>query len=295
MIRKIAIAAIPLLLLLSFSFLFSCSNGSFTLAGDSDTDTNINSLNEESFNVLVNEQTEVSDPVILNLPRAGIYAGTGSWDVNVRALERFLGEYGYNWSVFDENDAVNDSLSKNFDLIWFPGGFAAEYKYYIKDHENIRSFIENGGMFVGSCAGSYYAADILRWLGSDYNYPLKIFDGKAAGPLAGLIAWGEIASFHLEKDHPANSGLNNIIDIYYFDGPYFKPYDHSSIEVLARYSINNEPAVIAGRYGKGKYLLLGPHPELGGYSQGSPEFNIDGEDGAQWPWLHSVLLWLYQW
>lgn len=292
MIRRITIATI---LLLSASFLFSCSNGSFPLTGDGDPDANIDFLNEESFNKKVHEQPEVSDPAILTLPRAGIYAGKGSWDVNVRALERFLDEYDYNWSVFDENDAVKDSLSKNYDLIWFPGGLSAEYKYYITDHENIRSFVENGGIFVGSCAGSYYAVDILRWLGSDYNYPLKIFDGKAVGPLAGLIAWGEITSFDLEKDHPVNSGLNNIIDIYYFDGPYFKPYDDSSIEVLARYSINNEPAVVAGRFGKGKYLLLGPHPELGGYSQESHEFNIDGEDGAQWTWLHSVLLWLYLW
>lgn len=293
MLKRMAIAII---LLLSVSLLFSCSDDSFKPAGNGKADLGIDSPNEESsLTPPADEQSGGSNPATIPLPRAGIYAGRGSWDVNVRALKSFLDAYGYNWSLLDENDVGNESLSKNFDLIWFPGGFAAEYKYYINDHENIRSFIENGGIFVGSCAGSYYAADILRWLGSDYNYPLKIFDGKAVGPLSGLIAWGEIASYDLEKDHPVNSDFNNMINFYYFDGPYFEPYDHSSVEVLARYSVNNEPAVIAGRFGKGKYLLLGPHPELGGYSQKSPEFNTDGEDGAEWPWLQSALLWLSQW
>ncbi|MFU8795394.1 MAG: BPL-N domain-containing protein [Dethiobacteria bacterium] len=232
---------------------------------------------------------------VRDLPVIGIYSGAGSWDVNVEAFKRFFDHYGYQWAEFDENDAIDMDLTANFDLLWFPGGFAAEYKNYISSHDNIRDFIENGGMFAGSCAGAYYASDILRWLNEDHEYPLKLFEGKAAGPLTGQIAWGEVANFILLDNIPANADFEPQLPVYYFDGPYFSPYNDQTITVLARYEVNNEPAVIAGRFGEGSYLLFGPHPELGGYSSSSPDFNLDGGEGAQWPWLNSVLTWFYMW
>ncbi len=229
------------------------------------------------------------------LPRIGLYAGKGSWDVNVIILQRFFDSYSVEWSEFDEQDAVSLDLEAHYDILWFPGGFAAEYKNFITDHSNIRSFVEDGGAFIGSCAGAYYAGDILRWHGTDYEYPLKLFEGRGIGPLAGLIAYGEIATFNLEEDHLVNDDFGQSLDMYYFDGPYFDAYNPDSIEVLARYAVNNKPAVIAGRYGKGKYLLFGPHPELGGYTPESQNFNLEGEEGAQWPWLYISLLWFSTW
>lgn len=251
--------------------------------------TESNSPSENSNDV------EINDPAELHIPYIGIYSGKGSWDVNVEAYKYFFDRYEYKWELFDENDAVNMDLSSRFDLILFPGGFAAEYKNLIPEHDNIRQFVENGGAFVGTCAGAYYASDILRWHGTDHDYPLNLFPGKGTGPLAGAIVWGEIASFQLTADHPANNGFEQSLDMYYFDGPYFDVYDPSSIEILASYAVNDKPAVIAGRYGSGKYLLFGPHPELGGYSPQSPDFNLEGEEGAQWPWLHSSLLWFSNW
>jgi len=232
---------------------------------------------------------------VRDLPVIGIYSGKGSWGVNVEAFKRFFDYYQFEWAEFDENDAVTMDLSARFDLIWFPGGFAAEYKNYITDHTNIREFIEHGGMFAGSCAGAYFAADILRWLGEDHEYPLKLFSGKAVGPLAGQIAWGEIANFDLAEDIPANAEYRSVMPIFYFDGPYFSPYDNEDITVIAFYDVNSEPAIIAGRYGEGSFILFGPHPELGGYSPSSPDFNLDGQEGAQWPWLFSVLAWFAEW
>ncbi len=301
MIKKTTITII-LLLSASILFLSSCSsNDCFYKNGFHKAEADLPAAET----VVLTDQTDIPPAeglnAILKLPRVGVYAGIGSWDENVLVLKHFLNKYGYEWSLFDENVAVASDLNELFDLVWFPGGFAAEYSYYINNHHNIRLFIDNGGIFVGSCAGAYYAADILRWLFTEDNqpliidYPLKIFDGIATGPLLGLINWGDKASINLDAGHSANSGFEEMITMYYLDGPYFEPYHYESIEVLARYSVNNEPAVIAGRLGDGKYLLLGPHPEFGSYSSESSGFNLFGEDGAQWPWLHSALLWLIQW
>jgi glutamine amidotransferase-like uncharacterized protein len=237
---------------------------------------------------------ELPEPEI-PVPRIGIYSGTGSWDINVLALQRFFDHHELPWSEFDEKDATSQDLGAIYDIIWFPGGFAAEYKNFISDHANISSFIEEGGAFIGSCAGAYYASDILTWLGSDHQYPLGLFPGRGVGPLAGLIGWGETASVSLEEQHPANEGFDSNLSIYYFDGPYFDPYDNEPVLILARYAVNDQPAVIAGRHGLGKYLLLGPHPELGGYTPESPDFNLDGDQGAQWPWLFSLFTWFAGW
>lgn len=225
------------------------------------------------------------------LPRVGLYSGKGSWEENVEVTGYFLDHYGFEWSSFDEVDAVSLDFSNHFDLLWFPGGFAAEYKNFINEHSNIRDFVKDGGLFIGSCAGAYYASDILRWQGTDYEYPLKLFEGKGVGPLAGQIGWGETGIVELEEKHPVNQDFNLEKEMYYYDGPYFEPYDKDSVTVLARYQVNSEPAVIAGNKGKGKYLLLGPHPEIGGYSGDSTGFSPDGE-GAQWLWLYSAVVWL---
>lgn len=238
---------------------------------------------------------EPDDNTIANLPLIGIYSGVGSWDVNVEAFKNFFDYYEYTWIMVDENDMVNMDLTGKIDVIIFPGGFAAEYKNLIPDHDNLIQFVKEGGIFIGTCAGAYYASDILTWHGADYQYPLGFFDGRGIGPLAGQVNWGDVTGFQLATGHPANKDFNQNLDIYYFDGPYFDIDEAASVEILASYKVNNQPAVIAGRYGEGKYLLFGPHPELGGYSAQSPDFNLHGEEGAQWPWLQSSLTWLFDW
>ncbi|MGM0689516.1 MAG: BPL-N domain-containing protein [Bacillota bacterium] len=292
MSRTIYIAVLTTLIILTASLLFT-SCGRNEMPGPAELPAEPEEIDlVDSNNGSAVTENPVEEPV---MPRIGIYSGKGSWDVNIITLQHFFDNYNIEWSELNEQDAVSLDLGTYFDIIWFPGGFAAEYKNFISDHSNIRSFVSEGGAFIGSCAGAYYAGDILRWHGTDHQYPLKLFDGRGIGPLVGLIAWGDIDTIYLDADHPVNAGFQNSLDMYYFDGPYFEPYNPDKIEVLARYAVNDKPAVIAGRYGSGKYMLFGPHPELGGYSVESPDFNLDGGEGAQWPWLHASLLWFSNW
>lgn len=234
-----------------------------------------------------------SEPTVF-IPVIGIYAGAGSWDENVVAFENFFVNSGYEYENFDEEDLIKDNFLDSFDLIWFPGGFSAEYRSLIPEagHDAIRIFVENGGMLAATCAGAYYVADIMRWQGNDREYPLKIFKGTSVGPLSGLVGWGQITNIKLDETI-FGSEFPDFLPMYYFDGPYFVPHDEEDIIVAARYVVNDEPAVIAGKYGEGKYILFGPHPELGGYTPSNPEINLDGEEGAQWPWLKNILNWFF--
>jgi len=225
------------------------------------------------------------------VPKVALYDGSGSWADNVDTLKDFFVSYEIEYGLLDENNVIDPDLLNNYEIIVLPGGGAADYRYEISDHDSIRSFVKDGGLFIGFCAGAYYAADIFNWQGSEYDYPLEIFSGSSIGPLSGQVGWGEKALLKLNQDHPANENFEHELDIYYFDGPYFIPHDSDeiyagTIEILAHYDVNNQPAVIAGRFGDGGYLLFGPHPEMDGYGK---------DEGANWPWLYSSLLWFSNW
>lgn len=290
------------MLLLNFLLLSSCTQPPVTLADNYDQ-TNVNNEDDdqEPFSELKSssESDEIAkpDPAIKYL-RIGLYNGIGVWNLNVTALKNFFSEHELNYELFDEYDIASINLSDSFDLIWFPGGFAGEYRYLITDLEPLIDFVDQGGYYVGSCAGAYFAADILSWLGEDgkdHDYPLNFFPGKATGPLVYDLNWGDEAVLLLNRDIAINDDFEAKIPVYYFDGPYFDAFPEANYLILARYEVNNLPAVVAGHYGDGKYLLFGPHPEMGGIDEQSGDYDLEGGNNAQWEWLLAVLYWFGDW
>ncbi len=238
-----------------------------------------------------------SEPILKSL-RIGLYNGVGAWDINVTALQNFFNKHELTYELINENDVASLYLRDYYDLIWFPGGFAGEYRYAINDHDPLIEFVNRGGYYVGSCAGAYFAADILSWQGDekkDYDYPLNFFLGTAAGPMVGELNWGDEALLLLSRENSVNAGFGPVLPVYYFDGPYFAAFPETDYLILARYEKNNLPAVIAGHYGEGKYLLFGPHPELGGINIQSGDYDLEGGTNAQWDWLLAILYWFGNW
>ncbi len=221
-----------------------------------------------------------------------LYAGIGVWDDNVNALINFLKLYAIDYDLIYENELADEYLLKQYDIIWFPGGYAAEYRYGIKYVDHIRTYVENGGIYIGICAGAYYAADIFIWKGEEYDYPFNLYKGSAIGPLRGNTGWGHPVELILEESFNFLGDSDSNIIVYYYDGPYFSYAENEPVTVIARYLFNHEPAIIAGSFGQGKYLLLGPHPELGAISDETDQPGTDGTDGAKWPWLYSLLRWI---
>ena len=295
--RKIYFLTLIVTLFLALGFLFACQPDRSLNDTGTEVDNAVESPQDEPDSTDEPEEPVEPDPPPPSpLPVFGIYAGAGSWLENVEAISNFLDHYGYEWYQFDAEEAATSELADLYDVIWFPGGFAAEYKHYIGDHENIRSFVHQGGTFIGSCAGAYYASAVLRWSGTAYDYPLSLFEGEAVGPMSGLIGWGSQAEISPEAGHPVSENFPEKIEMCYCDGPYFKADQNGQdLVVLARYIVNDKPAVVAVPFGSGKALLLGPHPELSRYDPSSAGFDLEGGEGSQWPWLHEAILWLIDW
>jgi glutamine amidotransferase-like uncharacterized protein len=168
------------------------------------------------------------------------------------------------------HDVVNGCLD-NAKLLIMPGGadlYLCEKLNGI-GNEKIRSFVKNGGSYLGICAGAYYACSSLDWNDGeiDGSRELAFYEGTCTGP---VYKWVE------DKNNVYNGSWIQAVEIktndatlvtHYNGGGIFSEPNTHSVDVIARYSSlpNTPPAVISGTFGKGRYILSSPHIEKFGH------------------------------
>jgi putative intracellular protease/amidase len=179
------------------------------------------------------------------------------------------------------SDIIEGALS-HFDVVIFPGGSGSKQAAAlgIEGRKQVRRFVENGGGFVGICAGAYLAA-------ANYSWSLRICDYKTFCevrniPGAGRKSmWyrGPSATVTIELTPDGQEILGHAgepFKVRYQNGPIVSPAGMDELpdyQVLAwfrsevsRYETQkgtmvNTPAIIGGKFGKGRVLSISPHPE----------------------------------
>lgn len=155
-------------------------------------------------------------------------------------------------------------------LLIFPGGRDIPYHNTLKGPPNarIRAFVEQGGHYLGICAGGYYGSQKVEF---ERNHPLEVlgdrelafFPGTASGPAYGpgqfrydSEAGAKTASLVLTSGEKSTA---------YFNGgcAFLHAEVHPHISILARYEdiARNPAAIVECRVGKGLAVLSGVHPE----------------------------------
>lgn len=153
-------------------------------------------------------------------------------------------------------------------LLIMPGGADLPYckKLNGEGNRRIRRFIEQGGAYLGICAGAYYGCAELDFIGSNYTVKgsreLALFDG---------VAKGSLPKFSNGKLYDEKSGSKAMIEItfaegeksivYYHGGCRFEPNPTAIYNPLAYYP-DGSLAIVEGYLGLGYYLLSGVHFEL---------------------------------
>ena len=174
-----------------------------------------------------------------------------------------------NISFCDAHDIIEGHLTDNVDLFIMPGGADLYFceKLNGKGNKNIRTYVENGGTYLGICAGAYYGCARLEWdIGGKFEIEgdrqLSFYSGTATGPIYELLeqnsvekSWDNIARLSLENDTTAT--------VIYRAGPYFSEPKDNNVEFLARYKNikNTPPAIIKCAIGSGHAVLCAPHIE----------------------------------
>lgn len=182
-------------------------------------------------------------------------------------LHRALRAYGA-IDYCDARDIAAGILDDDVHLLVMPGGADLYYceKLNGAGDAAIRRYVENGGRYLGICAGAYYACAALDWAaGTDQEISgpraLAFYSGTASGPAQNLMESGMSGSWIGIATLDYGDGL--AADLCYHAGPWFSEPDTPLAHVLARYADlpGNPPAIIRCTVGRGMAILSGPHIE----------------------------------
>ena len=192
-----------------------------------------------------------------------IYQDEGVGEFGLKSLAQFF----RNDEVWFANaDAVTDGRVLGMaDIFVMPGG--ADLPYCAKlngaGNENIRAYVEEGGTYLGICAGAYYACKSIEW---DKGRSDEIV-GKRELAFVNATAVGSIPEIAPPYDDTLQTAA--VIDlegnsVYYHGGPYFR-LNNKQVEVLARYQRLpfDAPAIVRSHVGEGLVILSGVHFEIG--------------------------------
>ncbi len=203
-----------------------------------------------------------------------IYAGEGTSEFCVQALYKQLqNTQGLKAAVklVDHLYLREKPWQEECLLLAIPGGRGAVYYQYLDKSTNqkIKHYVENGGLYLGICAGAYYASRYTEFaLGHSLEVTcqgeLGFYPGYAVGPVQGLDV------FSYEGHQGASTAVLNSnltgdnLAVYYQGGCYFSDTQDHICDVLAWYQECGQAAAIQTAVGQGRALLIGTHVEVDG-------------------------------
>lgn len=217
-----------------------------------------------------------------------VYSGNGTTVESVRhclyTLRRLLGS---NYAVIPVTGdmILKEPWTANCAAFVVPGGADMPYCRTLNGEGNrkIRQFVQNGGIYIGFCAGGYYGSGrcefevgnkILEVIG---ERELAFFPGTCRGcAFPGFVYHSEKgarpAEMQVNKEALNSGNIPDIFRTYYNGGGVFvdaKKYRERGVEVLASYTEDlavdggdGTAAIVLCRVGDGAALLTGPHPEF---------------------------------
>jgi biotin--protein ligase len=187
----------------------------------------------------------------------------------VKTLNQEIDHTRFELQRADANRLKTTDWEKETALIVIPGGRDVYYHACLDGigTEKIRGFVENGGAYLGICAGAYFACSVIEFekggvLEVCGQRSLSFFPGMAQGPAYGKNRYSYDGLHGLEA---ANiSWKNEAFHAYFNGGCHFaKAAEYPHVSVLSSYlDLDQNPAaVISCQVGLGKAILMGVHLE----------------------------------
>ena len=211
----------------------------------------------------------------------GVYVDEGADPFCVEHAVGMFEWMGFSIRRVDAAD-VNGRDLQDLDAIYFPGGDSPPYIERISadGKAGLLDAVDGGMVYIGTCAGSMFAAEAQVWEGERYrDGQLGVFRGSAVGPAPGLCdrEWC-YATLAANSEHPATDGMPKQFEVLWYNSPYLRASPGTGTHVLAIYAATGQPAIVAQGRGAGWVLLTGPHPEY------TPE--------EAWRFLEGCMLWI---
>jgi len=212
---------------------------------------------------------QIADPASATV-RIALYDAGGTGGTGPQKIRDFMRKQKNTIVVEVGPEEIRNGALSQFNVLICPGGTGSGQANAIgkEGRERIQKFIEAGNGYIGICAGAYLAT-------SGFSWGLKGLDAKTASP-----KWRRgTAVVKIELTDKGRDILGNrpgLLDCKYANGPILCPAEDESLpdyEVLAFFRTEvaendsppgimvNSPAIAAGRCGKGRVIVISPHPE----------------------------------
>ena len=187
--------------------------------------------------------------------------------------------------------AALPEISEATSLFVLPGIVGEECLY--QDHignegfRKIKDFIENGGAYLGFCAGAYHAFSTISYEPPEAQKKLRLNTDR---PIRG-VAKGPIHSHYRPcNDDNVFADCTTIrvtvggdkpyeTNICYGNGPVLFPHDEEDYETLVRYrDIEGQPpAIIVKPFGRGLVIASGLVPQYGAEPVIAEKMRLNGQ------------------
>ena len=166
----------------------------------------------------------------------------------------------YSITIIHKVDVENGLVG--YDLAIFPGSYEHIFAYISskKFQNRLINYVKNGGNFLGICGGSVLGL---------YLYTKTIWsldDLRLAPYYIYYVIFNKRGKFHIKWEPNNNFGKIGEQEITWAGGPYIT--ENLGMEAEAKYTENkfllpfkNKIAIASGKFGNGKVVLFGPHPE----------------------------------
>lgn len=202
--------------------------------------------------------------------RVALFDDFGSFGKGVPRCTELLGQEKDIAVTLVKPALIREGGLKDFDVVIFTGGSGGKQAgtLGLVGREQVRRFVEDGGGYIGICAGNYLACDGFSW-------GLKILDAQTKSSKWARGA-GDVKIEFTPKGREILGMSEGLQDIRYVNGPVFDLAGNDAIddfEPLAYFRSElakngspkgvqiNSPAMVIGTYGKGRVLCSSPHPE----------------------------------
>jgi glutamine amidotransferase-like uncharacterized protein len=197
----------------------------------------------------------LSCPLLLKAQVAVVFAGAGTCDGCAAAVAKLLRQQQYQVRLVDEHQ-LDAAALRSAELYVQPGGSddIMDTLNVLSDSQMqwIRDFVQQGGQYLGICAGGYLAAQ---------------YADQAAGHKAFALVELEEIDQEIAGDNSAQliplrlPGEATDRHVYYQAGPHFGTKLPANGRALGYYAGTRHIAARISDYGKGRVGLIGPHYE----------------------------------
>ncbi len=207
------------------------------------------------------------------LLNVGVYDGGGSArSPGPNSFTKILSPMpGVQFTPIGPAEIQDGNLAAQLDVLLVPGGSGSGQAKAMgaAGTQNIRSFIENGGGYVSTCAGTYLATN-------GYDWSLKVINLNTLDRKHWKRGKGDVQIEFTEDGKKLIGGADGLVTVLYANGPLLGPAESPDLpgfKTLAYFRSDmakngapsgimpNTPAIVAGEFGKGRVICFSPHPE----------------------------------